>query len=235
MSIDLSLSAAENNQHDFDFMEVESHAGKDRTPDHRQVNRRRSTAPRKGDLRREAILDATEDLLETIGYEAMTISDIADGAGITRGALYFYFGSKQEIITALFARYVQVLQEKSRDAAADAATGSAAIDTAMERTEALWREHGVVMRTAIDLASTIEELDTLWASTAELFTDAIRTILEHMGVPPGSGIDESSAIANALCWMIERNFYQASRGSKKELSRARRTCAEIWRRAAQTQ
>ncbi|MBX7453849.1 TetR/AcrR family transcriptional regulator [Mycolicibacterium sp. 3033] len=200
--------------------------------DRRQSSRRRSTAPRKGDLRREAILDAAEALLETTGYEAMTISDISDRAGITRGALYFYFGSKQEIVTALFARYVEVLQEKSRDAAAEAAKGGAAVDTAMERTEALWREHGVVMRAAIDLSSTIEELDTLWAATAELFTDAIRTILEHMGVPPGSGIDESSAIASALCWMIERNFYQASRVSTKELTRARQTCSEIWRRAA---
>lgn len=199
-----------------------------------QVTRRRTTAPRKGDLRREAMLDAAEALLSTRGYEAMTIADIADGAGVTRGALYFYFGSKQEVITALFARCVAVLQEKSRAAAADAASGAAAIDTAMERTEALWRDHGVVMRAAIDLASTIEELDTLWRDTAELFIDAIRRVLENMGVPAGSGIDESSSIATTLCWMIERNFYQASRVSNSELARASKTCAEIWRRAART-
>jgi hypothetical protein len=104
----------------------------------------------------------------------------------------------------------------------------------MRRTEELWREHGVVMRTAIDLAATIEELDALWAGTAELFIDAIRAILENMGVPPGPGIDESSAIAKALCWMIERNFYQASRVSNAELAKASQTCAEIWRRAART-
>jgi len=198
------------------------------------LTRRRSSAPRKGDLRREAVLDAAEHLLATKGYDAMTIADVADGAGITRGALYFYFGSKQEIITALFARCVEVLHEKSRAAAEDAANGPAAIETAMQRTEALWREHGVVMRTAIDLATTIEELDTMWADTAELFIDAIRAILENMGVPPGKGIDESDAIAKALCWMIERNFYQASRISNAELARASRTCAEIWQRAART-
>lgn len=198
------------------------------------MTRRRSTAPRKGDLRREAVLDAAEHLLTTSGYDAMTIADIADGAGITRGALYFYFGSKQEVITALFARCVEVLHEKSRAAAEDAEKGPAAIDTAMERTEALWREHGVVMRTAIDLATTIAEIDALWSETAELFIDAIRAILENMGVPPGRGADESSAIAKALCWMIERNFYQASRVSNAELARASRTCAEIWRRATLT-
>lgn len=199
------------------------------------MTRRRSTTPRKGDLRREAVLDAAEHLLATTGYDAMTISDIADGAGITRGALYFYFGSKQEVITALFARYVDVLHEKSRAAAEDAARGPAAIDSAMQRTEALWREHGVVMRTAIDLSTTVEELDTLWAGTAEVFIDAIRAILEQMGVSPGPGVDESSSVAKALCWMIERNFYQASRVSNAELARASQTCAEIWRRAARTE
>lgn len=164
----------------------------------------------------------------------MTIADIADGAGITRGALYFYFGSKQEVITALFARCVEVLHEKSRAAAEDAASGPAAIDTAMKRTEALWREHGVVMRTAIDLAATIDDLDALWTETAEVFIDAIQAILENMGVPAGRRIDESSSIARALCWMIERNFYQASRVSNAELARASQTCAEIWRRAAAT-
>jgi AcrR family transcriptional regulator len=162
----------------------------------------------------------------------MTISDIADGAGITRGALYFYFGSKQEVIVALFARCVDVLHEKSRAAAEDAASGSAAIDTAMQRTEALWRGHGVVMRTAIDLTTTVDELDVLWTDTADVFIDAIRAILENMGVPPGPGTEESSAIAKTLCWMIERNFYQASRVSNAELARVSQTCAAMWRRAA---
>ncbi|MGJ6126477.1 TetR/AcrR family transcriptional regulator [Mycolicibacterium sp. Y3] len=162
----------------------------------------------------------------------MTIADVADGAGITRGALYFYFGSKQEVITALFARTVAVLHEKSRAATEDAARGAQAIDTAMRRTEDLWREHGVVMRTAIDLAATIPQLDELWKATADIFIGAITAILEHMGVPAGKRPDQSSAIAEALCWMIERNFYQASRVSPARLTQARKTCTEIWLRAA---
>jgi AcrR family transcriptional regulator len=196
------------------------------------LTRRRSSAPRKGDLREAAILDAAERLLETPGYDAMTISNIAEGAGITRGALYFYFGSKPEVITALFSRSVAVLHEKSRAATEEAASGIQAIETAMKRTEELWRDHGVVMRTAIDLSTTIPALDALWNETADIFVDAITAILEHMGVPPGKRPDQSSAIARALCWMIERNFYQASRVSTTELTRARQTCTEVWRRAA---
>ncbi|WP_342168736.1 TetR/AcrR family transcriptional regulator [Mycobacterium avium subsp. hominissuis] len=196
------------------------------------MTRRRAGEPRKGDLREAAILDAAEELLGAIGYDAMTIANIAARAGITRGALYFYFGSKQEVITALFARTVAVLHEKSRAATEDAASGAKAIDTAMRRTEDLWREHGVVMRRAIDLAATVPQLDALWKQTADIFVVAITAILEHMGVPAGKGPDKSAAIAEALCWMIERNFYQASRVSPARLTRARQTCTEIWLRVA---
>jgi TetR/AcrR family transcriptional regulator, ethionamide resistance regulator len=198
------------------------------------LTRRRSTAQRKGDLREDAILDTAERVLATIGYEAMTIASLTEGAGITRGAFYFYFGSKQEVITALFARTVEVLREKSRAASQDAAHGMAAIDTAMRRTEELWLDHGVVMRTAIDLAATIPELDTLWTDTADIFIAAITDILVGMGVPPGDEPDQASALASALCWMIERNFYQASRKSPAALDKARQTCTELWRRAAHT-
>ncbi|WP_231985475.1 TetR/AcrR family transcriptional regulator [Mycobacterium sp. E796] len=183
-------------------------------------------------MREQAILDVAERLLGEQGYEAMTIADIASGAGITRGALYFYFGSKQDVITALVARTVETLREKSRAAANDAALGEQAIDEAMARTEALWRQHGVVMRAAIDLASSVPEIDTLWTDTADIFIDAITEILRHMGSTTREARHDTAAIARALCWMIERSFYQGSRISNAELTRARKACTEIWRRAA---
>src|SRR5690348_4511630 len=143
-------------------------------PTQPKPNRRHGATPRKGDMREQAILDTAERLLGEQGYEAMTIADIAQGAGITRGALYFYFGSKQDVLTALVARTVDALREKSRAAADDdAARGEHAIDEAMLRTEALWRQHGVVMRAAIDLASSVPEIDTLWNDTADIFVGAI--------------------------------------------------------------
>lgn len=194
--------------------------------------RRRAATPRKGDIREQAILDTAERLLSEQGYEAMTIADIASGAGITRGALYFYFGNKQDVITALVARTVEALQEKSRSAAHDAARGAHAIDEAMARTEALWRQHGVVMRTAIDLASSVPDIDALWTETADIFIDAITEILRHMGSPTREENDNTADVARALCWMIERSFYQASRISDADLTRARKACTEVWRRAA---
>ncbi|UOZ05542.1 TetR family transcriptional regulator [Amycolatopsis sp. WQ 127309] len=84
----------------------------------------------------------------------------AQGAGITRGALYFYFGSKQEVVTALVARTVGHLWERSR-VAAECGEPREAIAAAVRRTVELWTEHGLVMRTAIDLSLTVPEIGEL--------------------------------------------------------------------------
>jgi TetR/AcrR family transcriptional regulator, ethionamide resistance regulator len=127
-------------------------------------SRRTTPAVRKGDIREERILDAAEDLLATRGYADMTVGDITEAAGITRGALYFYFANKQDVVTALVARTVHALQEKSVAALVDTAPIDVVIATALGRTAQLWREHGVVMRAAVDLGSTVPEIDRLWTS-----------------------------------------------------------------------
>ncbi|GAA1223792.1 TetR/AcrR family transcriptional regulator [Pseudonocardia alaniniphila] len=195
-------------------------------PDNHPARRRR-TAERKGDVRERAILDTCEALLAEKGYDAMAVGDIAQGAGITRGALYFYFGSKQEVVTALVARTVEHLWERSR-VTAETDDPRRAIAAAMQRTVELWNEHGLVMRTAIDLSLAVPEIGELWGHTADLFIAAITAVLERAGVQAGTEPEQASAMARALCWMIERTFYHASQESRETLQGASSTCEHIW-------
>ncbi|MQY10035.1 HTH-type transcriptional regulator EthR [Streptomyces sp. RB5] len=187
----------------------------------------RRTTERKGDLRERAILDTCEALLEDKGFDAVTVGDIARGAGITRGALYFYFGSKQEVLTALVARTVGHLWERSR-ATMEAEEPRQAVTVAMRRTVELWNEHGPVLRTAIDLSLTVPEIGALWDRTADLFIAAITSVLERAGVRSGPAPDQAPAMARALCWMIERSFYHASQDSRATLEETSATCEHIW-------
>ncbi|MGW5722035.1 TetR/AcrR family transcriptional regulator [Amycolatopsis sp. NPDC003865] len=193
------------------------------------TTRKRRDAPRKGDLREQAILDTAEALLEREHVEPMTVETIAKGAGISRASLYFYFGSKQDVLTALVARTVAVLGEDARTASVD--TGSPPAETAraaVRLTAKMWREHGPVMRAAVELSPTVPEIARLWNGTVDRYAEAMTAVLERAGVPAG---DEPAALARALCWMTERVFYHASRtGEPRELDTAAGTCAEIWRR-----
>ncbi|MFD0305185.1 TetR/AcrR family transcriptional regulator [Streptomyces sp. NPDC127119] len=192
-----------------------------------QPARSRRTAERKGDVRERAILDTCEALLVQKGYDAMTVGDIAQGAGITRGALYFYFGSKQEVVTALTARTVKHLWERS-EVTARTDEPRQAIAAALQRTVELWNEHGLVMRTAIDLSLTVPEIGELWKRTADLFIAAITAVLERAGIQAGAAPDQAPAMARVLCWMIERTFYHASQESREKLQEASATCEHIW-------
>ena len=201
-------------------------------PDPARIGRRRSTAPSKGDLRELRILEVLEDLLAVKSFDALTTSDIAERAGISRASMYFYFSSKQEALVALFARTVESLREKSRAAAGDPAAPRDAISTAMRRTRDRWHEHGLIMRVAIDQSSTIPELGVLWTETAEIFIDAITAIMVRAGVASHEGPDGARAFARTLCWMIERTFYHASADSPEALDQASETCRLVWLRAA---
>lgn len=201
-------------------------------PDPVKAGRRRSGAPSKGDLRELKLLEVLEDLLAEKTFDALTTNDIAERAGLSRASVYFYFSSKQEALVALFARNVEALRAKSRAAADDPAPPREAIATALQRTRDHWHEHGLVMRVAIDQSSTISELGALWSETAEIFIDAITAILVRAGAPEDHGPAGARAVAEALCWMIERTFYRASAISADALDQAAETCRTVWLRVA---
>jgi AcrR family transcriptional regulator len=67
---------------------------------------------------RDAILDATDDLLTRFGYKKMTIDDLAQVVGIGKGTVYLYFPSKEEIVLSHVDRIIARLKTKLWDMAA---------------------------------------------------------------------------------------------------------------------
>lgn len=55
-------------------------------------------------VRRDEILDVAERLIRARGYETMSIQDIQDALGVSRGAIYHYFRTKDAILDALIER-----------------------------------------------------------------------------------------------------------------------------------
>ncbi|HWJ09611.1 MAG TPA: TetR/AcrR family transcriptional regulator [Nocardioides sp.] len=66
-----------------------------RMVDRRSVNR--------GDVRREALLAAFDELLREQSLEQVNVAEISRRAGVTRSAFYFYFESKAVAVLALMA------------------------------------------------------------------------------------------------------------------------------------
>jgi TetR/AcrR family acrAB operon transcriptional repressor len=67
------------------------------------------------EVTRNSLLDAALAVFSKQGYEATRLEDIADEAGVTRGAIYHHFGGKVELFNALleerFARANRVVEQ----------------------------------------------------------------------------------------------------------------------------
>lgn len=72
----------------------------------------------KGNTKRE-ILDVSLDLFSTQGYEATSVSQIAEAVGIRKASLYSHFGSKQEILDTLLRTVLEQYEKHSIFANAD--------------------------------------------------------------------------------------------------------------------
>ncbi len=56
---------------------------------------------KKADERRNEILDAARGLFMSRGYDATTVNDLINAVGISKGAFYHHFASKDEVLRAL--------------------------------------------------------------------------------------------------------------------------------------
>jgi AcrR family transcriptional regulator len=191
---------------------------------------RRVAAPSKGELREKVILNEAEKQLAASGPDEMTVESIATAAGITRGALYFYFRSKNDVLGALVQRIVVELT--SAVATRDTAAGGSprrALTGAIELTQDLWTRHGAVMRAAIDLSPSVPVIAELWNGARDQTIASVRAIAVKAGTPDGNGPSDADALVRALIGMTERSFYDAAtRGSS--LSEAGETVTTIWMR-----
>jgi AcrR family transcriptional regulator len=67
--------------------------------------RRRTPRQQRGQQTRDALVTATADLVDVVGYEGLTTKAIAARAGTSIGAFYQFFANKDAAIEALVERY----------------------------------------------------------------------------------------------------------------------------------
>ncbi len=117
----------------------------------------------KGDRRRQAILDAVTDLLETHSFEDISIAEITRRADVTRPGFYFYFPTKGAAVASLmedlFGQFMDAAAVWYEHREVDQREG---IRLGMTATVDLWRKHAVVMHGMVQAATADREAEALW-------------------------------------------------------------------------
>lgn len=181
--------------------------------------RGRRTARLSGDDREAAILATAERLLGERALSAISVDDLARGAGISRPTFYFYFASKDAVLLTLLDRVVAEADAASA-AAVDTAASAAAVDTAasaavgdaaparggwramIEAYHSTFRTHWAVTLAASQLRMTNPEVRALWARVSENWVTACAGAIEaerrRGAAPPGLPARDLAIVLNQL-------------------------------------
>lgn len=176
--------------------------------------RGRRPARASGDDRELAILATAERLLEERSLAAISVDDLARGAGISRPTFYFYFPSKDAVLLTLLDRVV---------AEADA-TMSAVFDGPSTGPEQGWhrvltayhdtfRNHRALTVAWAEARTTSAAIRDLWAEVVERWVQRCAAVIEaerQRGVAPAGPAARDLAIA--LTSMNERVIYGSLSG-----------------------
>lgn len=143
--------------------------------------------PRKSTHTKERILDTATNLFSTHGFAGTSIDDILQAVGITKGAFYHYFHSKDHLCQAVLdiavAEYHQ-LAEMIRDTADTSGGLHHWLETLIEKqTSGQWLHCRLITRLSIEsaqLSAPIQQkLRNFWQWCQNLYEDLIRQQLQN--------------------------------------------------------
>ncbi len=107
---------------------------------------------------REKILNAAISLFSSIGYFSTSVSKIAQKAGVSKGLLYNYFDSKDQLLVAIVKKTLGLI-EKAFDISTDEHNPNEALIILMENMFKIIETHQGFLRMIIPLSMQIREFE----------------------------------------------------------------------------
>jgi AcrR family transcriptional regulator len=109
----------------------------------------------KGDAREADILRTFEALIATKPLASIGIDELATGAGLSRSAFYFYFGSKDAVLTSLLDGLEEDLLAENADWY-EGGPAELALRRSLQHSASLWRARGPLLRLIFQAADVPE-------------------------------------------------------------------------------
>lgn len=127
----------------------------------------------------QAILDATESLLEERPYWDLTIEDVMAAAGLGRTAFYRYFPDLESVVVRLMGTLVDELSEASAGWISSENTAGQ-LREAIRRFASVYRDHGRLMKAFEDVAGANLRLKARWDETMGALIDPVETHVQAL-------------------------------------------------------
>lgn len=157
------------------------------------------------DATRESILDAAEDLFVDFGFDAVSMSKIANRAGVTKSLIHHHFGSKRELWEAAKLRGMAEYFEMQREMLLNREPTSALLEDSIVSYFRFLQTHPKVVRMIAWLR--LEDEDEIMEGGIDLVQLGVERLQE--GQRRGlirSDIDPASMIVSFL-GLVETYFH----------------------------
>jgi AcrR family transcriptional regulator len=130
---------------------------------------------------RERLLEATVRVIETRGYEAATLSDIAERAGTARGLVSYYFPTKRQLLQSATHRLMRLELAAALEHEPTPPQGPEALARAIDCVLGLPVRHPVLMRA--HMAAILQEEGFIQCPEQRLLAGLLRGAVIAWGSP----------------------------------------------------
>lgn len=171
---------------------------------------------------REAILDAAEQLFAAKGYEATSLQEIGQHAGVSRGTPNYFFGSKEQLYGAVLDRVFEAEQVFVMQSLRDVADGATpdvitlAISSFLDFLIARPTFPLLIEREALNDARFLKTRSA-YLSVFEVGLDLVKTELAQKHIRP---VDPAQLLLSivALCWfpLVHKETFLSPLGIQAE-------------------
>ncbi|HEX9765199.1 MAG TPA: helix-turn-helix domain-containing protein [Nitriliruptorales bacterium] len=152
---------------------------------------------------RRALLASAEALFLEHGYHQVTLDGVAEGAGMTKGAIYSNFDSKADLFFAVLEERAQAALERYSEtvlAESDLDSAIAAVSAVADPLRPDW-EQSLLELEARALAArdpeVRERLVDLQRRQVARIADLLTAVSEQLGLPLARPVEQSAALALA--------------------------------------
>jgi AcrR family transcriptional regulator len=181
-----------------------------------------------------AVLGSLDRLLQTRSIAEVTVEGIAEGAGMSRSAFYFYFASKHDALAAAVRTINDAMLERGQPwlNPVPGTDPGQALQRSFAGIAEVFEEHRHLISAVAEGAAIDPGLRELWQQWIEDFVGAVAPRIEAERAAgralPGP---EAEALARTLLWGNERAFYIEAIKPEPDLQGVAAIIATVWQRA----
>jgi AcrR family transcriptional regulator len=135
---------------------------------------------KKSEASRRQVVEAAIRALAARGFARTSVNDIADAAGMSKGAVHYHFARKADLIAYVLERCLAVTQDRLRQAWDGAGAPTDKIRRALREMRERWREGGPELRVMADLMAQGVHDEALRAPVAEMFKKTRSELITHL-------------------------------------------------------